>query len=613
MSPRRGVEGKTAFLGKVMNELILTVIRVLLLTLILLILWHQGRKRPHLRYEGWFLILGGLGLILFGSLSATARILTGAEGGDNVIALTENLVGFGGGGLMALVGLFRWSPRSAPLDEVEAFSKQLTDAYARVEVHNQDLRESERWTRRVSQSASDAIISIDATGAVNFWNQGATTIFGYREEEILGQPVEILMPGEEKGAFRDALKAHEPGALGHPGRVVEKRGVKKGGEIFPIELSVTSWTMKGAANHTAVIRDISARKATEEGALRVQQSRVAISALLQIALEPTSLEEQLEKALEVVLSAPWLTIESKGSIFLTDPNGEGLVMAAEKGLAVPLLEKCARIPMGYCLCGRAAERGEMLFSDCIDHQHDVTFDGIKPHGHYCVPIKSQDRLLGVVNTYIPHKHKKNDEDVAFLQAVANTLAGVIERKKVEEKLKRMALFDALTGLPNRKNFLDRLAQDIARAAREKTELAVMFMDLDKFKQVNDTLGHDIGDLLLKEASARIRGALREGDTVARMGGDEFTLALHLLSNPADAGRVAEKIITRLGEPFELEGHTCHIGASIGISFYPKDGMEAEILLKQADDAMYAVKKKGRNNFLFFDKGMAKKESGKKKK
>ncbi len=192
-----------------------------------------------------------------------------------------------------------------------------------------------------------------------------------------------------------------------------------------------------------------------------------------------------------------------------------------------------------------------------------------------------DKLLGVVNSYIPDGHERDPEETEFLQAMANTMAGLIERKQIEKKLEHIAHHDSLTGLPNRLLFMEHLTKQVARSRRENTLLAVLFMDLDKFKMVNDTMGHDVGDMLLIEVSSRIQACLRDSDVIARIGGDEFTISLPFIANHEDAGLVAKKIISELGKPFFLKGHECNIGSSIGISILPVDGDSPDGLLKKS--------------------------------
>ena len=172
-------------------------------------------------------------------------------------------------------------------------------------------------------------------------------------------------------------------------------------------------------------------------------------------------------------------------------------------------------------------------------------------------------------------------------------------KATQEKLEQLASFDTLTGLPNRRLLHDRLRRALLRAERNETRMALMFIDLDGFKKVNDTFGHDIGDLLLRGVASRLQKCIRASDSVGRFGGDEFAIVLEDAALPNDARRIAERIVTSLAMPFHLDGHDVRIGASIGISLYPTDGIDAGTLLKNADLSMYKAKRAGSNRFEFF--------------
>jgi len=180
-----------------------------------------------------------------------------------------------------------------------------------------------------------------------------------------------------------------------------------------------------------------------------------------------------------------------------------------------------------------------------------------------------------------------------------TYLDVSERRQAEETIQRQANFDPLTQLPNRRLFLDRLGQEIIKSQRADFFLALLLVDLDEFKEVNDTLGHDVGDILLQEAARRIRSCLRDADTVARLGGDEFTVILADLSDRTHIETIAQKIIGRMAEPFRLGDEVAYVTASIGITMYPGDADDIDTLLKHADQAMYAAKKHGRNRFFYF--------------
>lgn len=176
------------------------------------------------------------------------------------------------------------------------------------------------------------------------------------------------------------------------------------------------------------------------------------------------------------------------------------------------------------------------------------------------------------------------------------LHDVTERRQHENTIRHLAYHDALTGLPNRVMLNDRLSQALALARRNDKRLALMILDLDRFKDVNDTLGHSVGDLLLKAVAHRLRELLRQSDTVSRMGGDEFVMLLPLVSSAESAAIIAGKIIRAFRKPFVCDGHTLKVTASIGIADFPDDGQDVETLLKNADIALYQVKEHGRNNF-----------------
>lgn len=174
----------------------------------------------------------------------------------------------------------------------------------------------------------------------------------------------------------------------------------------------------------------------------------------------------------------------------------------------------------------------------------------------------------------------------------------------EAKLQRMAHHDSLTGLPNRLLFNDRLEQALSRAARDGHRLALLFLDLDGFKTINDTLGHVSGDLLLKTAAERIRGAIRRSDTAARLGGDEFVVLMQDIDGAEDAARLAEKLLGVIGLPVALTGHRIEVSTSVGVSLYPEDGGDRHALVKAADAAMYAAKAQGRNRYAFYTEALS---------
>lgn len=187
--------------------------------------------------------------------------------------------------------------------------------------------------------------------------------------------------------------------------------------------------------------------------------------------------------------------------------------------------------------------------------------------------------------------------------LTGTMSDISERKETEEIIWRHASFCPLTGLPNRRLFQDRLEQEVRKAHREGDQVALLFIDLDRFKEVNDSLGHEAGDRLLSQVARRLLNCVREGDTVARLGGDEFTVILTDLHHYPNVEVIAQKIIDRLAEPFRIKGETAHVSASVGVTIYPCDAADSQGLIRNADQAMYAAKNAGRNQFRFFKKKM----------
>jgi diguanylate cyclase (GGDEF)-like protein len=180
---------------------------------------------------------------------------------------------------------------------------------------------------------------------------------------------------------------------------------------------------------------------------------------------------------------------------------------------------------------------------------------------------------------------------------------VTERKAAERRIMNLAHYDALTGLPNRVLLADRMKVAIQHAARQSRRLAVLFVDLDRFKPINDSFGHDIGDKLLKAVAVRMQGSVRVVDTVSRVGGDEFVVLLSEIELPDDAARVAEKLISGLSQPYRIDEHELLLTASIGICIYPDNGSQPSILLRNADASMYTAKQGGRNRYQFYSDDM----------
>ena len=307
--------------------------------------------------------------------------------------------------------------------------------------------------------------------------------------------------------------------------------------------------------------------------------RYLLEAMLGVAaLVSSTLERQLTE-LELRESAT-------NSRLILDAVGDGICRVDAAGIitfankaALDILGCTEAELIGVSSVEFVAEGGSFAAASGIgEGRREVTLrhrDGtIFPAELVCVPIVSNGRTAGLVATFAD-----------------------ISERKAQEALRTLAYHDTLTELPNRRLLTDRLGLAIANADRRGLRLAVMFIDLDLFKRINDTLGHDVGDLVLVEVANRLRQCIRKGDSVARLGGDEFIILLPELESPADTARLAERVITLVGQPMDLAGQGLTITASVGIALYPEDGREPETLLKCADAAMYRAKQIGRNRHL----------------
>jgi len=222
-----------------------------------------------------------------------------------------------------------------------------------------------------------------------------------------------------------------------------------------------------------------------------------------------------------------------------------------------------------------------------------------PYGIYSgvdACIICADRQFGMLGVFGDAARRFGPDDHVFLRSITNILATAIERQAAQKQLTYLAQYDALTDLPNRRHLALFLGDVVRLAAASGRRAGVMFIDLDHFKKINDSLGHDVGDQLLVLATQRLRACVREGDLVARLGGDEFALVLPTASDDAELVRLARVLVDTLSQPFVMHGQQLFVSASIGIARYPDDGANAEMLLKNADTAMYAAKSSGRNNY-----------------
>lgn len=301
-----------------------------------------------------------------------------------------------------------------------------------------ELNESQERFQKISDTAQDAIVMVDNEGNISYWNPAAEKIFGYKEEEANGRSLhQLIVPDKFYEKYIKGFKRFKDTGQGTViGKTLELSAMKKERTEFPVELSLSAVKIRGRWNAIGIVRDITKRKQAEKKILRDYYMQNAINSILQVSLKPITLEEQLEHILEIVVLSPWITFQPQSCIFLVEDDPEVLVMKACHSLPRSLPITCKKVPFGKCLCGRAASTGEVVFVDRCDGYHEMPRLNPSPHGHYCIPIFSGQRMLGIINLYLEEGYKINKEDEKFLSTVANTLAVIIERKQAEEALKQ---------------------------------------------------------------------------------------------------------------------------------------------------------------------------------
>jgi diguanylate cyclase (GGDEF)-like protein len=332
-----------------------------------------------------------------------------------------------------------------------------------------------------------------------------------------------------------------------------------------------------------------------------QQSEVARFG--QQALGGADIDELATEASRILANV--LDVDFGGVLKLL-PSGDELLLVAAIGLPEELIGE-ARVPAdyrsqsGYALAtGKATVVNDWRAETRFQQSELQAKQGMQSAA--IILIKGKGQPYGVIGAGSRGQHEFTQEDVNFMQAIANVLANAIERRRTEERTQHEALHDALTGLPNRSLFFDRLEHALSAAARRQTTIAVLFLDLDQFKRVNDSFGHAAGDELLAAVAPRIEQALRPGDTVARFGGDEFAILAEDIHNEHGATRIAERIAEALARPIILREREYFVSASIGISI--GSGSEApEALIRDADSALYGAKEHGRGSYEIFDEVM----------
>ncbi|MFY1667321.1 diguanylate cyclase domain-containing protein [Pseudomonas sp. Pseu.R1] len=433
----------------------------------------------------------------------------------------------------------------------------------------------------------DAICVVDAEGRYVFVSAAAERIFGYLPHELIGRKmIELVHPDDRERTLAEARDI----MAGQPNVGFENRYVRKDGRVVHIMWSAR-WSEVDNLR-IAVARDITERKRAES----MRAALFRISEAAHTASDLSALFKDMHSVIGDLLPARsfFVALRDKYSGLL---NFTYHVDALDPTLQQPMANALATEVVGQ---GRslllAPEHGQQDTPHCAPDYLRALLgaDGLS---WLAAPLETQHGIIGALlvksHPDCPHYDERDKE---LLQFVSTQVAAAIERKQLYDRLKSMAQYDQLTQIPNRMLLQERLQQSLERAKNSKGRLALLYLDLDKFKLVNDTLGHAAGDLLLQEVAHRLKQCVRETDTVARIGGDEFVVLLDRVNSRDDAGKVAEKICKVLNVPMVLKGHDWQILPSIGIANYPENATDLAQLFRHADEAMYSAKKNGGNRF-----------------
>ena len=443
--------------------------------------------------------------------------------------------------------------------------------------------------RSLIENASDAI-SVVAPGLEIVLQTGAVAkLLGYQPDELTGTKFSALVDPAALGSLRAACAAAADGLPAQPVGLCLRH---KNGTWIDVETAVRHDPELGYLILTT--RDARERKRAERKLRRQGHQQAVVAALGALALESTDLPGlMLEGAAEVqrTLDAQYV------GIYEHVPERDVFVLYAGRGLDA-VTGTGSTLPGGDSHLGAAlSSNSGVIVSDWGSETRfsDVPF--FRGHGlcgGITVPIPGQPGPFGALTVQGSVTGQFNYEDVVFLQSVANIFAAALARCESEEKIRHQALHDFVTGLPNRILFEDRLSRALASARRRERQLAVLFLDLDHFKRVNDSLGHASGDEVLRVAARRLSRCLRDEDTLARFGGDEFVVLLPEIEHEDDWVPVAERIQDTLQTPLEIEGRTIVTSVSIGVALAGggDPAKDAQSLVRDADLAMYAAKQRG---------------------
>ena len=451
------------------------------------------------------------------------------------------------------------------------------------------LARSGRLFEAVFANARDAMLILGDERRVLNANPAAAEMFGLSSDDLASLHVDDLMPEMTQVDSRRRWKEFRSAG--------EQRGeielLRSDGELVATEFTAVANFVPG--RHIFVLRDIRVRRAAEAAADRHTAQQKAISDLGEEALRGENPDLLMESAATRIAETLGAEV---ASVLELRTSERAFVVRAEIGLEQ--LRVGVRVPHGSQASSQASytvRQGAPVLVKSYDKETRFDRDPILGDGGVrsalSVEIPGPQHPFGVLGVASKTQHAFKEDDASFLIAVANILADALQRANNEERMRELALHDSLTGLPNRTLFFDRLTLALARTQRLGTHLAVLFLDVDLFKSFNDTLGHRAADRLLTQVGARIERTMRDTDTVARFGGDEFVVLCEDLSDDAEAETLTTRLVSAFDTPFSLDEEQHELSASIGVALSDSDNRDGEALLRDADLAMYISKESGR--------------------
>jgi diguanylate cyclase (GGDEF)-like protein/PAS domain S-box-containing protein len=503
----------------------------------------------------------------------------------------------------AVLGLLvlRWLPLA---------SKERSEADADIRFKGDALSQEAEERRQLFETSPELILITDSSGKLARVSPSSVSILGYSPEDMVGRPAMDFILAEDLESTRRAMKLSRSGQTA---RDLETRCVHKNGKQVPLVWSGV-WS-EPEQRHFFFGRDMTEQKATEDRLFRLTRMFAALNATNEAILRAKSREELFELVCEAAVTGGRFTSTTIG---LADPDSDFFRLVASAGPnAKAILDRhyavTAARPEGRGLMGIAYRTGRPSISNDYEndentsHWHkDARGWGVKSAA--TVPFFNRGRPVGVLLVHSVERDSFTPEFVELLQRLAASVSFALEnfdradeKANSDRKIEYLASHDSLTNLPNREMFNQLLHFAIEAAERYRRQFAVLFIDLDRFKVINDSLGHEAGDALLVEIGNRLRQNLRSSDVVARLGGDEFVVILEHTADGQGIEAVTHSLLAALRRPLQLCGHECHTTASIGIATYPADGTDVQTLTKNADIAMYLAKEDGKNGFRFFTK------------